>query len=82
MVFPIVAPLDHRGTMVWTILYLHYIGKLSCKFDIFWLSGSGEDFEMIPPHFCIFVIIPFDEDLEPYLLKVVRLRASVNPDVC
>jgi hypothetical protein len=32
------------GTMIWTILNLHYIRKLSCKFDLYWVSGSGEDF--------------------------------------
>jgi hypothetical protein len=28
--------------MMWTILNLHYIRKLSCKYDQIWLSGSGE----------------------------------------
>jgi hypothetical protein len=31
------------GTMMWTILNLHYIRKLSCKYDLFWLTGSGEE---------------------------------------
>ena len=44
--------------MVCTNLNLHYIGKLYCKYELFWLSGSGgEDFYMTPPHFCIFEII-------------------------
>ena len=44
MVFPIVAPSDPRaGTMVCTNLNLHYIRKLSCKYELFWLSGSGEE---------------------------------------
>jgi hypothetical protein len=29
--------------MMWTILNLYYIRKLSCKYDLFWLSGSGEE---------------------------------------
>jgi hypothetical protein len=42
----------------YTSLNLQYIRKLSCKYDLFWLSGSGEDFlKMTSPHFCIFVII-------------------------
>ena len=56
--FPYCGPSRSPGTMTWTILNLHYIRKLSCKYDLFWLSGSGEeDFSMTPPHFCIFVII-------------------------
>ena len=56
--FPYCSPSRLRGAMVWTILNLHYIRKLSCKYDIFRLSGSGKKyFQMTPPHFCIFVII-------------------------
>ena len=56
--FPYCGPFRPPGVMVLTILNLHYIRKLSCKYDLFWLSGSGEeDFSMTPPHFCIFVII-------------------------
>ena len=55
--FPYCGPSRPPGTMMLTILNLHYIRKLSCKYDLFWLSGSGEDFSMKPPHFCIFVII-------------------------
>jgi hypothetical protein len=44
--------------MVCTNLNLYYIRKLSCKYELLWLSGSGEeDFWKTPPHFCIFVII-------------------------
>jgi hypothetical protein len=57
MVFPIVAPIDPTRTMIWTNLNLHYIRKLSCRYDLFWLSGSWEDSSMTPLHFCIFVII-------------------------
>jgi hypothetical protein len=52
------------GTMMWTILNLHYIRKLSCKYGLFWLSGSG-GFQMTPPHFCNY--LPFEEDLSLYL---------------
>ena len=55
--FPYCGPSRPPGIMMWTILNLHYIRKLSCKYDLFWLSGSGEDFSMTPPHFCTFVII-------------------------
>jgi hypothetical protein len=51
--FPYCGPSWHLETMMWTILDLHYIRKLSCKYELFSLSGSGaEDFEMTPPHFC------------------------------
>ena len=55
--FPYCGPSRPPGTMMLRILNLHYIRQLSCKYDLFWLSGSGEDFSMSPPHFCIFVII-------------------------
>jgi hypothetical protein len=56
--FPYCGPSWSPGTMMWTILNLHYIRKLSWKYDLFWLSGSGEkNFQMTPTHFCIFVII-------------------------
>ena len=60
--FPYCGPSRPPGTMMLTILNLHYIRKLSCKYDLFWLSGSGEeDFSMTPPHFCNY--FPFEEDL-------------------
>ena len=60
--FPYCGPSRPPGTMMLTILNLHYIRKLSCKYDLFWLSGSGEeDFEMTPSHFCDY--LPFEEDL-------------------
>jgi hypothetical protein len=58
--FPFCGPTQPPGTMMWTILNLHYIRMLSCKYDLFWLSRSGEDVYITPPHFCNFVIIsPF-----------------------
>jgi hypothetical protein len=39
MVFPIVAPPDLPGTMIWTNLNLFYIRKLSCEYELFWLCG-------------------------------------------
>jgi hypothetical protein len=41
--FPYCGPSRPPGTMMWTILNLHYIRKLLCKYDRFWLSGSGEE---------------------------------------
>jgi hypothetical protein len=41
--FPYCGPSRPQGTMMWTILNLHYIRKLSCKYELFWLSGSGEE---------------------------------------
>ena len=56
--FPYCCPSRPLGTMMLTILNLHYIKKLSCKYELFWLSGSGEeDSSMTEPHFCSFVII-------------------------
>jgi hypothetical protein len=63
--FPYCGPSRLPGTMMWTILNLHYIRKLSCKYDLFWLSGSGEDFWMTPPHFWDY--LPFEEDLALYM---------------
>jgi hypothetical protein len=34
--FPYCDPSWSLGTMMWTILNLHYIRKLSCKYDLFW----------------------------------------------
>jgi hypothetical protein len=36
--FPYCGPSRSPGTMLGTILNLHYIKKLSCKYDLFWLS--------------------------------------------
>jgi hypothetical protein len=42
------------GTMVCRNLNLHYVKKLSCKYELIWLCGSWEEnFYMTPPHFCI-----------------------------
>jgi hypothetical protein len=41
---PYCGPTRPTGTMLWTILHLHYIRKLSYKYDLFWLGSSGEDF--------------------------------------
>ena len=41
--FPYCGPSRPPGTMMLTILNLHSIRKLSCKYDLFWLSGSGEE---------------------------------------
>ena len=41
--FPYCGPSRPPGIMMLTILNLHYIRKLSCKYDVFWLSGSVEE---------------------------------------
>jgi hypothetical protein len=41
--FPYCDPSQPPGTIIWRNLNLHYIRKLSCKYDLFWLSGSGEE---------------------------------------
>jgi hypothetical protein len=41
--FPYCGPSRPPGTMISRKLNLHYISKLSCKYDLFWLSGSGEE---------------------------------------
>jgi hypothetical protein len=53
--------------MLLTILNLHYIRRYSCKCDLFWLSGSGEeDSKMIQPHFCIlFRLSPLSRGPDP-----------------
>jgi hypothetical protein len=56
--FPSCGPSQSLGTIIWTILNLHDVRKLSCKYELFWLSGSREEkFSMTSPHICIFVII-------------------------
>jgi hypothetical protein len=42
--FPYCGPSWPTETMMWTILNLHHIKKLSCKYDLFWLTGSGEEY--------------------------------------
>jgi hypothetical protein len=48
---------------------LHCIRKLSCKYDLFWLSGSAEEDILNDPtlflHFLDY--FPFEEDLALYL---------------
>jgi hypothetical protein len=44
--------------MIWTNLNLHFIRKLSWKYELFWLRDPwGKDFHMIPTLICISVII-------------------------
>jgi hypothetical protein len=72
IIFPLVSPTLILGTIICTSLnvhYVHYVRKLSCKYDLFWLSGSqGKHFSMTSPnflHFCDY--FPFEEDLALYL---------------
>jgi hypothetical protein len=37
------GPSRPPATRMWTILNKYHIRKLSCKYDLFWLSGSGEE---------------------------------------
>jgi hypothetical protein len=55
---PYCGPSQPPGSMIWTNLNLHFIRKLSCKYELFWLSGSWEDLEMTPPHYCILWLSP------------------------
>ena len=72
--FPYCGPSRTPGIMMLTILNLHYIRKLSCKYDLLWLSGSGgEDFSMTPPHFCIFVIISPLKRTWPFIWTILNL---------
>jgi hypothetical protein len=41
--FPYCGLSRPMGTMMCTILNLNYITKLSYKYELFWLSGSGEE---------------------------------------
>jgi hypothetical protein len=63
--FPHCGPSRSPGIMIWTNLNLQYIRKLSCKYELFCLSGSfKEDFQITPHHFCDY--LPFEEDLALY----------------
>jgi hypothetical protein len=42
--FPYCGPFRSPGTMICTNLNLHYTRELSCKYQLFWLCGSWEDF--------------------------------------
>jgi hypothetical protein len=58
--------------MILTYLILYYVRKLSCKFELFWLSGFWKENHMILPYFSIFVItyLPFEGNLTLYLNKL------------
>jgi hypothetical protein len=61
--FAYCGPTWPPGVIILTNLALHYVRKHWWKFDLYWLSGPGEDFKMTPQYFCIFVIIsPFFEE--------------------
>ena len=42
--FPYCGPSRPPEIMMLTILNLHYIRKLSGKYDLFWISCSGEEY--------------------------------------
>jgi hypothetical protein len=58
--FPYCGPSRPPGTMIWTNLNLHYIRKLSCKYELFWLCGFLNDPAPFL-HFCNY--LRFKEDL-------------------
>jgi hypothetical protein len=61
IVFPYCGPSRPPGTMM---LNLHYIRKLSCKYDLFWLSSFLNE----PTPFLYFLAsLPFEEDVALYL---------------
>jgi hypothetical protein len=41
--FPYCGPSRPPGNMISRKLNLHYISKFPCKYDLFWLSGSGKE---------------------------------------
>jgi hypothetical protein len=53
LLWPIPIPRDHDANN----LNLQYVTKVWCKSELFWPSGSWEDFWITPPYLCIFVII-------------------------
>jgi hypothetical protein len=60
--FPYCGPSWPPGTNVCTNLNLHYIRKLSCKYELFWLSGLWEENDPTPfLHF--YDYLPFEKDL-------------------
>jgi hypothetical protein len=68
--FPNCGPSRPPGTIISWNLNLHYIRKLPCKYDLFWLSGSGDWRRFLNDptpflHFCDY--LPFEEDLTLYL---------------
>jgi hypothetical protein len=54
---------------------LQYVRKISCKSELFWLSGSLEDSEITPHYFCDY--IPFEEDLVLYLINLNSLYTRI-----
>jgi hypothetical protein len=54
--FPSCVPLP-SGIIICTSLNLYYLRKLSCKYELFWLSGLKEKLSLMTlSNFCIFVI--------------------------
>jgi hypothetical protein len=66
MIFPIVVSPDPQGPCFEQIWIYNISEKLSCKHELFWLSGSWkENFQMTLHHFCDY--LHFEEDLALYL---------------
>jgi hypothetical protein len=56
------------GTIIWTSFNLHNVRKLSCKYELFWLSGSqGKFFNDLSPFLHFYDYLPFEEDLALYM---------------
>jgi hypothetical protein len=80
--FPYCVSSQPLGSMMCTHLNLHYIIKLSCKYELFWLSGSWEDFQMTPPYFCICVIISHLKRISPFICAgMLKLVSEILPRI-
>jgi hypothetical protein len=68
--FPYCGPSWPPKTMVWTNLNLHYIRKLSCKYELFWLSGLWEeDFKCPHPIFAFLWLSPLWKGPGPWFVQ-------------
>jgi hypothetical protein len=70
-IFSLLWPLPTPGTMICTNLNLHYIRKLSWKYELLWLSAS---WEITQPHFCSFVIISPLKWTRPFICTILNLH--------
>jgi hypothetical protein len=68
--WPLPTPSNHD------VNYLdsNYVKELSCTSNLFWISGSWDNFQIVRHYFCMFVIIcnyfPFKKDMVLYLDKI------------
>jgi hypothetical protein len=58
-IVPPLSPPWPSGTIICTSLNLKYVRKLSCEYELFWLSGSQwKHFQWPHQVFCIFILSP------------------------